>query len=60
MIRTEALADVPDRVFSLRRVWDAMIARGTARGLVWPGAWCDVGRPEGIAEAEAMLAQAVP
>lgn len=57
MIRTEALADVPDVVFSLNRVWDAMAARGALRGLVWPGAWCDVGRPENIAPAEAMLAQ---
>ena len=57
MIDPRALADVPDMVFSLNRVWDAMAARGALRGLVWPGAWCDVGRPEGIARAEAMLAQ---
>ena len=54
-----ALADVPDPVFSLNRVWDAMAARGALRGVVWPGAWCDVGRPEGIALAEDMLAQEV-
>ena len=57
MIDPGALADVPDPVFSLNRVWDAMAARGALRGAVWPGAWCDVGRPDGIAEAEAMLAQ---
>ena len=60
VIDPSTLADVPDTVFSLNRVWDAMIARGGLRGLVWPGAWCDVGRPEGVALAEAMLAQAVP
>ena len=59
MIDPRALADVPDPVFSLNRVWDAMAARGALRGLVWPGAWCDVGTPEGVARAEAMLAQAV-
>lgn len=60
VIEPSPLADVPDPVFSLRRVWDGMIARGTLRGLMWPGAWCDVGHPEGIREAERMLAQAVP
>lgn len=33
-----------------------MIAAGTAHGLIHRGGWCDVGRPEGIAAAEAMLA----
>ncbi len=45
----------PDRVFSLNRVWDQMIAAGTAYGVLHPGNWCDVGTPEGIAEAEALL-----
>lgn len=54
------LADVPDPVFSLRRVWDGMIARGALRGCLWSGDWCDVGHPEGVGEAERMLAQAVP
>ncbi len=42
-------------VFSLNRVWDGAIARGRAFGIVYPGRWCDVGRPEGVALAEAML-----
>jgi N-acetyl-alpha-D-muramate 1-phosphate uridylyltransferase len=45
----------PDRVFSLNRVWDQMIAAGTAFGVLHQGGWCDVGTPEGIAEAEALL-----
>ena len=60
MLWTEALADVPDMVFSVTGVWSAMMERGALRGVLWPGAWCDVGHPGGIAEAEAMLAQAVP
>ena len=60
VIDPSTLRGVPDTIFSLNRVWDAMIARGSLRGLAWPGAWCDVGRPEGVALAEAMLAQAVP
>jgi N-acetyl-alpha-D-muramate 1-phosphate uridylyltransferase len=45
----------PDRIFSLNRIWDQMIAAGTAYGVLHPGDWCDVGTPEGIAEAEALL-----
>ncbi|MDR5652682.1 nucleotidyltransferase family protein [Ruixingdingia sedimenti] len=44
--------------FSLNRLWDAMIAGGTAHGMLHHGGWCDVGRPEGIALAEAMLQEA--
>ena len=39
------------------RVWDALIAEGRLRGIVHPGGWVDVGRPEGIALAEAELAR---
>lgn len=56
IIRTDGLHDIPDPVFSLNRLWDAMIAAGRAYGLVHRGGWCDVGRPENIAGAEAMLA----
>jgi len=55
ILRTGSLADIPDAVFSLNRVWDRMIAAGRAFGVVHQGGWCDVGRPEGILEAEAML-----
>lgn len=58
MLRTDDLGDIPDSVFSLNRVWDRMIARGRLFGLVHQGRWCDIGRPEGIAEAEALLAGA--
>ncbi|MFP4238614.1 MAG: nucleotidyltransferase family protein [Rhodosalinus sp.] len=57
IIATGALAEVPERVFSLNRVWDGMIARGTLYAMLYPGRWCDVGRPEGIALAEALLAE---
>ncbi len=45
----------PDSVFSLNQPWDQMIAAGTAFGVLHPGDWCDVGHPEGIAEAERLL-----
>ena len=57
IIRTERLAAVPERAFSLNLLWDQMIAAGRAYGVVHDGRWCDVGRPEGIATAEAMLAR---
>lgn len=45
----------PDEVFSLNKPWTEMIAAGTAYGVVHHGGWCDVGHPEGIAAAEALL-----
>ena len=56
IIDPAVLHAVPETVFSLNRVWDLLIARGRAFGLVHQGGWCDVGRPEGIAMAERMLA----
>lgn len=41
--------------YSLNRVWDAIAARGRLFGLLHPGGWCDVGRPESIPLAEALL-----
>lgn len=55
IIKTEGLAAIPDRAFSLNLLWDSMIAQGRLFGAVHDGTWCDVGRPEGIAVAEAML-----
>lgn len=57
-IAAAPVAAHPGRVFSLNAVWDGLIAQGRAFGLVHPGGWCDVGRPEGIAAAEALLAEA--
>lgn len=57
VLRPEGLARVPDTVFSLNRLWDGMIAEGRAFALPYPGDWCDVGSPEGLAAAEAMLGE---
>lgn len=57
IIRTHTLAAIPDPVFSLNQVWDQMIASDRAFGLVHQGGWCDVGRPDGIALAESLLAK---
>ena len=55
IIRPDRLADIPDRVFSLNRLWDLLIADGRAHGIVHPGGWCDVGHPGAIPLAERML-----
>lgn len=55
IIRTDDLADIQDEAFSLNLVWDRMIARNRLFGLIHNGGWCDVGRPEGIELAEALL-----
>jgi MurNAc alpha-1-phosphate uridylyltransferase len=49
-----ALVGFAGEVFSLNPVWDALIAQGRLTGVVHPGGWVDVGRPEGIALAEAL------
>lgn len=49
------LAGVAEAAFSLNPVWNQMIAAGTAYGIRHQGGWCDVGHPEGIAEAERLL-----
>lgn len=43
------------RVFSLNVVWDRAAERGRLFGASYPGRWCDVGHPAGIALAENML-----
>ena len=52
------LAEVEGDAFSLNRVWDRILAENRAFGLIHPGGWCDVGRPEAIPLAESLLAGA--
>lgn len=55
IIRPTGIADIRPAAFSLNLLWDRFLARGRLFGVLHKGGWCDVGRPEGIAEAEAML-----
>ncbi|HMQ95027.1 MAG TPA: nucleotidyltransferase family protein [Amaricoccus sp.] len=57
IIRAGALAGHAGPVFSLNPVWDRLIAAGRLFGCLHRGGWADVGRPEGIALAEAALAR---
>lgn len=58
IIRTDLLARIEDRVFSMWRLWDRMIAEGRAYGIEHEGGWCDVGHPAAIPLAETLLAGA--
>lgn len=58
IIRSSALLAISEPVFSLNRPWDDCIAKGRAYGVVHQGGWCDVGQPESIQTAEALLAGA--
>jgi MurNAc alpha-1-phosphate uridylyltransferase len=46
---------LPEGPFSTNLLWDRAIAAGRCFGAVHQGLWFDVGRPESIAKAEAIL-----
>ncbi len=58
IVNTARLSDIPDRVFSLNRVWDRLIPAGRLHGVTHTGGWCDVGRPDSLPLAEALLSGA--
>lgn len=55
IIKTDGLADISDRAFSLNLLWDKMLAKNRLYGVSYAGRWCDVGHPGGIDLAEKML-----
>lgn len=55
IVRTEGLHDFEEAAFSLNRLWDRMQRAGRLHAVTYPGRWCDVGHPGGIALAEALL-----
>ena len=56
ILKPDGLSNIGAPVFSLNLLWNEMIEAGRAYGIVHQGGWCDVGRPEGITEAEQLLA----
>jgi len=58
ILTTALLAEVAEPAFSLNTIWTRMIAEHRLFGLRHAGGWCDVGHPDGIAAAEAMLEEA--
>lgn len=57
ILKTDRLASVADKAFSLNIIWDQMAAEGRLFGFRYPGKWCDIGRPEGIGIAERLMEQ---
>ena len=55
IIVTGGLTSVAAHAFSLNLVWNKMAAEGRLFGVIHQGGWCDVGRPEAIPLAEALL-----
>jgi len=55
IIKTDLLASIDEKCFSLKLVWDKMIQSGRVFGLIHPGGWVDIGQPDRIPVAEATL-----
>jgi MurNAc alpha-1-phosphate uridylyltransferase len=58
LIDPALIAAHPATAFSLLEIWQDQMDRGRLFGVTYPGRWADVGHPGGIAQAEAMLADA--
>lgn len=56
IIKTDGLDDIDARSFSLNLLWNRMQADHRLFAVKYPGRWCDVGHPAGIAQAEKVLA----
>jgi len=56
IVKTEGLNAISDRSFSLNVLWDRIQTEKKLYCTLYPGHWCDVGHPAGIALAENLLA----
>ena len=55
IIKTETLPHYKEAKFSLSKVWDDLITERRAYGMIFDGAWVDVGKPDGINLAQQAL-----
>lgn len=55
ILKTDLLSEIEEESFSLWAVWSQMLEANRMYGVSYPGHWCDVGSPEGIEQAEALL-----
>ncbi|MFT4959398.1 MAG: MurNAc alpha-1-phosphate uridylyltransferase [Paracoccaceae bacterium] len=58
IIKTQGLFDIDEPTFSLNLLWDKMLHKNRLFALNYPGQWCDVGNPAGLALAKSMLEHA--
>lgn len=59
ILKTEGLHRIEEEVFSLNLLWNDVASRDHLFAVEYPGHWCDVGHPEGIAIAEDLIANDV-
>lgn len=55
IIRLELVSRFPETTFSLNKIWDPLIAQGRLKAAIYPGKWCDVGRPENLELAASLM-----
>ena len=55
IIKTDRLHEIGEEVFSLNKLWNLLLAENRLYAVQYPGQWCDVGHPGGIALAEKLL-----
>lgn len=56
ILKTDGLHNIEDQVFSLNLLWNKIANSERLFAVEYPGHWCDVGHPEGIAIAEDLIA----
>ncbi|MEX0306486.1 MAG: nucleotidyltransferase family protein [Ruegeria sp.] len=56
ILKTNGLHGIEGDAFSLNVLWDQLLDRKRLFSIIYPGRWCDVGRPEGIDLAEGLIA----
>jgi MurNAc alpha-1-phosphate uridylyltransferase len=55
IIRSDIVSNIAENVFSLKAVWKDLEKKDQLTAVTYPGRWCDVGHPAGVALAENML-----
>lgn len=55
IIKTDLLSEIDEASFSLKLLWEKLLARKRMYGVRYAGRWFDVGTPEGVTLAEDML-----
>ena len=55
ILQTHDLHKMSGDVFSLNAYWDHLAKSGDLNGVAYSGDWCDIGTPDGLRTAEALL-----
>lgn len=55
IIKTDRLVEISETAFSLNLYWNLLMQSDRVFGATYSGEWCDVGQPESIPIAEALL-----